>query len=147
MQSRCARFPVSTKSVDRGAYSQTGRVLEGVARKRGVAIFTISLSGYVLVCSKRSDLLHAEPGWKSTVTFSNGLELVDVGAVLGGLFHGFLGSDLGVVVCDLVADGSLGMKIHEVRLCLTFLHHISLHLECICYTIANWSLGVMILVN
>jgi hypothetical protein len=39
------------------------------------------------------------------------------------------------------------MKILEVRLHLTLLCHISLHLECICNAMANWSLGMEILVN
>lgn len=76
MQSRCVFLSRRKGSIE-GRVPKKGRVLEGVARKGGVAIFRISLSGYVLVCSKRSDLLHAEPGGKSAVAFHNGLELVD----------------------------------------------------------------------
>lgn len=142
MQSRCV-----SHSQWKGACSHRGRVLEGVARKGGVAVFRISLSGYVLICSKGSDLLHAEPRGECAIAFHHGLKLVDGGAVLASLLHWLLGSDLGVVVRDLVTDWSLGMQILEVRLNLTFLHHVSLHLECIGNTMADGSLGMEIFVN
>lgn len=76
MQSRCVSQS-RRKGRSWGVFPK-GRVLEGVARKGGMAIIRIfSLSGYILVCSKRSDLLHTEPWWKSAVTFHNGLEFVD----------------------------------------------------------------------